>query len=82
MIIDVKTIIIIIIIIITTPWLLPVSELYRLSDRRLSAKLEPTFADRRCHMVSVTDIYGRILGFLVRRSYISLQVAPQFYSRG
>jgi hypothetical protein len=24
----------------------------------------PTFADRECHMVSVTDPYGRILGFL------------------
>jgi hypothetical protein len=24
----------------------------------------PTFADRGCHVVSVTDPYGRILGFL------------------
>jgi hypothetical protein len=31
------------------------NELYRLSDRRLSGKLVPTFADRVCHMVSVTD---------------------------
>jgi hypothetical protein len=29
-----------------TPWLYSASELYRLSDRRLSAKLVPTFADR------------------------------------
>jgi hypothetical protein len=36
------------------------------TDRRLSAKLVPTFADRGCHMVSVTDPYGRILGFLYR----------------
>jgi hypothetical protein len=37
------------------------SELYRLSDRRMSAKLVPTFADSGCHVVSVTDSYGRIL---------------------
>jgi hypothetical protein len=37
------------------------SELYRPSDRRLSEKLVPTFADRRCHVFSVTDPYGRIL---------------------
>jgi hypothetical protein len=24
----------------------------------------PTFEDRGCHVVSVTDLYGRILGFL------------------
>jgi hypothetical protein len=30
-------------------------ELYRPSDRRLSAKWLPTFADRGCHVVSVTD---------------------------
>jgi hypothetical protein len=29
-----------------TPWLRAASELYRPSDRRLSAKLVPTFADR------------------------------------
>jgi hypothetical protein len=36
------------------------------SYRRLSAKLVPTFADRECHVVSVTDPYDRILGFLDR----------------
>jgi hypothetical protein len=30
----------------TTPWLWSASELYRPSERRLSAKLVPTFADR------------------------------------
>jgi hypothetical protein len=35
------------------------SELYRSSDRRLSAKLVPTFADRWCHVVSATDPHGR-----------------------
>jgi hypothetical protein len=40
------------------------SELYRPSDRRLSAKLVPTFAGRRCHVVSVTDLFGSIPYFL------------------
>jgi hypothetical protein len=38
--------------------------LYRPSDRRLSAKLVPTFADRGCHVFGVTYPYGRILAFL------------------
>jgi hypothetical protein len=40
-----------------------VSELYQPSDHRLSAKLVPAFADKECHVVSVTDPYGYILGF-------------------
>jgi hypothetical protein len=48
-----------------TLWSEYASKLYRPSDHRLSAKLEPTFADR-CHVVSVTDPYGRNLGFLDR----------------
>jgi hypothetical protein len=35
------------------------SELYRPSDRRLSAKLVPTFADRGYRMVGATDLPGR-----------------------
>jgi hypothetical protein len=31
----------------------------------MSAKLVPTSADIGCHVVSVTDPYGRILGFNV-----------------
>jgi hypothetical protein len=57
---------IIIIIIITnkqTPWPESANELYRPRDRRLLAKLLPTLADRGCHVVSVTDPNGRILGF-------------------
>jgi hypothetical protein len=46
-----------------TPWPESASKLYRSSDRRLSAKLVPTFADRGCHVVSVMYPYGRILGF-------------------
>jgi hypothetical protein len=52
-----------------TPWPQSASDLYRLSYRRLSAKLVPHFADRGCHVVSVTDPYGRILGFLDRSRY-------------
>jgi hypothetical protein len=36
---------------------------YTDSDRHMSAKLLPTFADRGCHVVSVTDPSGRILIF-------------------
>jgi hypothetical protein len=32
-------------------------------------------------VVSVTDPYGRILGFLDRSRYFFFQVAPQLYSR-
>jgi hypothetical protein len=35
-----------------------------------------------CRVVSVTDPYGHILGFLDRSSCFFFQVAPQFYSRG
>jgi hypothetical protein len=60
----ITSIILIIIIIIKNPWSESASELYRPSDRRLSAKWLPTCADRRSYVVSVTDPYGRILGFL------------------
>jgi hypothetical protein len=65
-----------------TPWPELTSELYRLSDRCLFAKLVPTFADRGCHVVGVTDPHGRVLGFLDRRLYFLLQIAPQLYSQG
>jgi CBS-domain-containing membrane protein len=57
----------------TTPWSESVSELYQPSDRRLTAKLVPTFADRGCHVVSVTDPYGHILGFIDWSSYFSIK---------
>jgi hypothetical protein len=38
----------------------------RLSDCQL-------FADGRCHVVSVTDSYGRILDFLDRSRYFSIK---------
>jgi hypothetical protein len=56
-----------------TPWSESASELRRPSDRRLSAKWLPTFADKGCHVVSVTDPYGRILGFLDRSRYFSIK---------
>jgi CBS-domain-containing membrane protein len=65
-----------------TPWPESASELNRPSDRRLLVKLVPNFADKGCHMVSVTDPYGPILGFLDRKPYFSFQVAPESYSRG
>jgi hypothetical protein len=52
------------------------SPLTNYTDRRLSAKLLPTFADRGCHVVSVTVHYGRILGFLDWSRYIFLQADP------
>jgi hypothetical protein len=45
-------------------WHESASELHRPSYRRLSAKLVPTFADRGCQVVSATDPFSRILGFL------------------
>jgi hypothetical protein len=67
---------------IKAPWPESASKLYRLSDRRLLAKLVPTFDDRHSHLVSVTDCYGRILGFLERNLYFFFQVALKLYSRG
>jgi hypothetical protein len=65
-----------------TQWPYSASELYQPSDHRLSAKLVPNFADKRCCMVSATDPHGRILSFLDRSRYYFFQVAPQLYSRG
>jgi hypothetical protein len=52
-----------------TLWPESASELYRPSDRRSSAKLEPIFADRWFHAVSVTNPYGCIIGFLDQSRY-------------
>jgi hypothetical protein len=58
------------------------SELYRPSDRCMSAKLLPTFANRGCYVVSVTDPYCHILHIQDRSRYFFFQVAPQLYSWG
>jgi hypothetical protein len=65
-----------------TPWPESASELYRPSDRFLSEKLVPTFADRGCHVVRLTDLYGRFLGFIDRSRYLFVQAAPHLCSRG
>jgi hypothetical protein len=41
-----------------------------------------TLAYRGCHVISLTNSYGRILGFLHRSRYFFFQVVHQFYSRG
>jgi hypothetical protein len=56
-----------------TPWPESATELYR-------TKLMPTFADRECYVVSVTDPHARIRAFLDRSRYFFFQVAPQLYS--
>jgi hypothetical protein len=65
-----------------TPWPESASELYRPSDSGLPAKLVPTFVDRGCDVVSVTDPYSRIHGFLDPSRCFFFQAAPQLYSRG
>jgi hypothetical protein len=65
-----------------TPWTESASELYRPSHRRLLSMLVPTFDDKVCHVVSVTDPYGRNIDFQDRSLYFFFQVAPQLYSRG
>jgi hypothetical protein len=49
------------------------TKLHGLSDRRLSEKWLPTFEDRGCHVVSVTDPYDRIVDFLDRSRYFSIK---------
>jgi hypothetical protein len=65
-----------------TPWPEFANELYRPTDRRLSAKLAPSFADRGCHVVSAADPYDRNFGFLDRCRYVFFRVALQLYLRG
>jgi hypothetical protein len=48
------------------PWPESAGELYLPSDRRLSAKLVPTYVERGRRVDSATDPHGRILGFLDR----------------
>jgi hypothetical protein len=48
----------------------------------LVGEVSANIADRGCHVVSMTDPYGRILGFLDWSRYFFFQVAPQLCSRG
>jgi hypothetical protein len=45
------------------------------------AKLATTFRARGCHVVSVTDPYGRILGFLERSRYYFFKATPPLHLR-
>jgi hypothetical protein len=60
----------------------PTSGPYLSSDRRLSTKLVPAFADRGCHVVSVANLHSRNFDFIDRSRYYFFQVAPQMSSRG
>jgi hypothetical protein len=55
---------------------------YLSSDRRLSAELVPTFADRGCHVVSAPNPHDRNFEFLDRSRYYFFKVTPQLSSRG
>jgi hypothetical protein len=45
-------------------------------------EVSANFADRGCRVVSATDTYGCIPGFIDRSSYFFFKVAPQLQSRG
>jgi hypothetical protein len=51
-------------------------------ERTIPTERPPLVGTKECHVVSMTDPYGRILGFLDRRRYFFIQAAPQLYSRG
>jgi hypothetical protein len=46
----------------------------------LVGKVNATFADGGCHVVSAADPYDRNLGFSDWSRYFFFQVAPQLYS--
>jgi hypothetical protein len=48
----------------------------------LVGEVSANFLWIECHVVSVTDTYGHILGFLDRSRYFFFRSAPQLYSRG
>jgi hypothetical protein len=58
------------------------NELYRPSDRHLSAKLVPTIADRGVSRSQRAWSLTAVSGLLDRSRYFFLQVAPQLSSRG
>jgi hypothetical protein len=64
-----------------TPWPESACEIYP-SDHHISVKLVATFADGECHMVSVTDPYGRILRFLVRFFTFGCCILLRLYPTG
>jgi hypothetical protein len=58
------------------------SELNRSSDRRRSAKLVPTLADRGCNVVSATKPSGRNFDFLYLEPLLFLPSSTSNCSRG
>jgi hypothetical protein len=58
------------------------SKLYRSSDRRRSAKLVPTSADRGCHVVSATSLSDRNFDFLDLEPLLFLPSSSSNCSRG
>jgi hypothetical protein len=48
----------------------------------LVGELNAKFVDRGCHVVSVTDFYGRIFVFLNRSPYFFFQLSNKLQSRG
>jgi hypothetical protein len=67
--------------ILKTPWPESTSELCLPSDRRLSSKLVPTFADRGCHVGSAEDPLQSYSRISRPEPLFFFQVAPQLYSR-
>jgi hypothetical protein len=65
-----------------TPWSESASELYRPSDRRLSAKWVPTFADRGVSRGQRDGSLRPYSRFSRQEPVLFYQVAPQLYSRG
>jgi hypothetical protein len=63
---------------INIPWPESASELYRPSDRCLSAKLVPTFVGTGSRVGSVTDPYGRNFDFLDRLIIIMIIIIIPF----
>jgi hypothetical protein len=65
-----------------TPW--PLVRVRTIPTERppLVGEVSANFAAIGCHVVGVTDPYGRILGFLDRSRYFLFQVAPRLYSWG
>jgi hypothetical protein len=57
------------------------NELYRPSDRRLSAKLVPSFANRGVRCVQCNGSPWPCSQFLDRSLYFLFQISPQLYSR-
>jgi hypothetical protein len=64
-----------------TPWPQSANELYRPSNRRLSAKLVPTFAVRGVAWSAQQIPTAVNLGFLDRSRYFFTQFTPQLSSR-